>query len=120
MVTTLVALVELGICSRERFRPVAHSIQIIPMPAFPARDLPFAPPVPSTVLKWGCDGELSDLDRRSIVQRLQVVDPFASQLRLTMRDGIAASSVIPASDISAARNMCTASNVSAGDNVTTG
>ena len=120
MVATLVALVELGICSRERFRPVAHSIQIPPMPAFPTRDLPFAPPVPSTVLKWGCDGELSDLDRRNIVQRLQVVDPFASQLRLTMRDGVAASAVFPASDSNAPHHRCAASKPSGGDNLTAG
>ena len=52
------------------------------MPAFPSRDHPPVDPIPSTVLKWGCDGELSDLDRRSILHRLLAADPFASELQL--------------------------------------
>lgn len=64
------------------------------MPSFPTRDPITAPPVPSTVLKWCGDGELSELDRRSIVHRLRAADPFASQLPLTIEDGGAASSLL--------------------------
>jgi len=33
-----------------------------------------------TALKWGCDGELSDLDLQRILKRLQAVDPAAEAL----------------------------------------
>ena len=64
------------------------------MPVFPARESIAIDPVPSTVLKWSGDGELSELDRRSIIHRLRVSDPFASQLPLTMGDGGAVSAVV--------------------------
>lgn len=64
------------------------------MPAFPLRESTAVHPVPSTVLKWGWDGELSELDRLSIIQRLRVADPFAAQLPLTMGDGAAASTLM--------------------------
>ena len=38
-------------------------------------------PVPSTVLKWCGNGELSALDLERIVQRLQQADPMASSLQ---------------------------------------
>ena len=34
----------------------------------------------STALKWGEDGELSDLDRQRILRRLMAADPVAQQL----------------------------------------
>jgi hypothetical protein len=37
--------------------------------------------VPSTVLKWCGNGELSALDLERIVQRLQQADPVASSLQ---------------------------------------
>lgn len=35
----------------------------------------------STALKWGWDGELSDLDRDRILRRLAAVDPMARSLQ---------------------------------------
>ena len=64
------------------------------MPAFPTRESNAVHPVPSTVLKWCGDGELSELDRRIIVHRLRASDPFATQLPLMMEDGGAASSLV--------------------------
>ncbi|MEY3734968.1 MAG: hypothetical protein RLZZ624_26 [Cyanobacteriota bacterium] len=64
------------------------------MPAFPARESNAVHPVPSTVLKWCGDGELSELDRRSIIHRLRASDPSAAQLPLSMDDGSAASSLV--------------------------
>jgi len=58
-----------------------HPIAILRMSLFPTRDLALAHPLPSTVLKWRGDGELSELDRRSILHRLLAADPFASQLQ---------------------------------------
>ncbi|MFM8524997.1 MAG: hypothetical protein ACKOCM_05185 [Cyanobacteriota bacterium] len=81
-----VALVELGTPSRERVRPVPHSIQRRLMSASPVRDFLAVSPVPSTVLKWGWDGELSERDRFCIVHRLRLADPFASQLPLVITD----------------------------------
>jgi hypothetical protein len=34
----------------------------------------------STSLKWGCDGELSELDRDRILRRLAAADPVAHAL----------------------------------------
>ena len=34
----------------------------------------------STSLKWGCDGELSELDRDRILRRLAAADPVAQNL----------------------------------------
>jgi hypothetical protein len=34
----------------------------------------------STALKWGCDGELSELDRDRILRRLAAADPVAQNL----------------------------------------
>lgn len=36
----------------------------------------------STSLKWGCDGELSQLDRDRILRRLAAADPVAQTLHL--------------------------------------
>jgi hypothetical protein len=49
----------------------------------PGGALPVAVPtaVPSTVLKWCGNGELSALDLERIVQRLQQADPVASSLQ---------------------------------------
>lgn len=63
------------------------------MSASPLRDLIAASPVPSTVLKWGWDGELSERDRHCIVHRLRLADPVASQLPLTMTDGAVAANL---------------------------
>lgn len=64
------------------------------MPAFPTRESTAVHPVPSTVLKWCGDGELSERDRCSIIHRLRASDPLAAQLPLTMGDGAAASALV--------------------------
>ena len=67
-------------------RPPIHSGQPSPELACPGEALPCGGS--STSLKWGCDGELSPLDRERILRRLAAADPVAQILdhhQLTQR-----------------------------------
>jgi hypothetical protein len=44
------------------------------------RTQPGVQPLPTTALKWGSDGELSDLDLQRILGLLSQVDPVAEAL----------------------------------------
>ncbi|MEB3320916.1 MAG: hypothetical protein VKI63_08260 [Cyanobium sp.] len=44
--------------------------------------------MPSTVLKWCGNGELSSLDLEAVVERLKQVDPVARSLQLSHFSGL--------------------------------